>query len=38
MKLQAMLRVLLISALVLMLGYVFFQSFDSFASHAFKKP
>jgi hypothetical protein len=38
MKLQTVFRVLIIGILLLTLGYVFFQSFDSFASHAFKRP
>jgi hypothetical protein len=38
MKLQGVLRTLLIGTLVLILGYVFFQSFDSFATHALRKP
>ena len=38
MRLQGMFRTLLIGTLLLILGYVFLQSFDSFATHALRKP
>ncbi len=38
MKLQGVFRTLMIGTLVLILGYVFLQSFDSFATHALMKP